>query len=47
MGGTETKFRNKLQLSNFLRLKMIRVDVEVKVVMNRNKRTIRNTLLRI
>lgn len=38
MIGIETKFRNKLQLPNFLRLKMTRVDVDVKAAINGNRK---------
>jgi hypothetical protein len=36
MVAMKTKFRNKLQLSNSLRLKIIRIDVDVNGVINSN-----------
>jgi hypothetical protein len=38
MVGMETIFRNKLQLSNSLRLKITRIDVDVNAVINRNRK---------
>jgi hypothetical protein len=38
MVGMKTKFRNKLQLSNSLRLKITRIDVDVSAVMNSNRK---------
>jgi hypothetical protein len=38
MVGMKTKFRNKLQLSNSLRLKITRVDVDVNAVINSNRK---------
>jgi hypothetical protein len=38
MVGVKTKFRNKLQLSNFLRLKITRIDVHVNTVINSNRK---------
>jgi hypothetical protein len=38
MVGMKTKFRNKLQLSNSLRLKITRIDVDVNAVMNSNRK---------
>jgi hypothetical protein len=34
----KTKFRNKLQLWNSLRLKITRIDVDVNAVINSNRR---------
>jgi hypothetical protein len=34
----KTKFRNKLQLSNSLRLKITRIDVDVNAVINSNRK---------
>jgi hypothetical protein len=36
--GLKTKFRNKLQLSNSLRLKITRTDVDVNAVINSNRK---------
>jgi hypothetical protein len=36
--GMKTKFRNKLQLSNSLRLKITRIDVDVNAVINSNRK---------
>jgi hypothetical protein len=38
MVGMKTKFRNKLQLSNSLRLKTTRIDVDVNAVINSNRK---------
>jgi hypothetical protein len=38
MVGIKTRFRNKLQLSNSLRLKITRIDVDVNVVINSNRK---------
>jgi hypothetical protein len=38
MVGMKTKFRNKLQLSNSLRLKIARNDVDVNAVINSNRK---------
>jgi hypothetical protein len=38
MTGMKTKFRNKLQLSNPLRLKITRIDVDVNAVINSNRK---------
>jgi hypothetical protein len=38
MVGMKGKFRNKLQLSNSLRLKITRIDVEVNAVINNNRK---------
>jgi hypothetical protein len=39
--GMKTKFRNKLQLSNSLRLKITRIDVDVNAVINSNRKQAR------
>jgi hypothetical protein len=36
----KTKFRNKLQLSNSLRLKITRIDVDVNAVINSNRKQV-------
>jgi hypothetical protein len=38
MVGMKIKFRNKLQLSNSLRLKITRIDVDVNAVVNSNQK---------
>jgi hypothetical protein len=38
MVGMKTKFRNKLRLSNPLRLKITRIDVDVNAVINSNRK---------
>jgi hypothetical protein len=38
MVGMKTKFRNKLQLSNSLRLNIARIYVDVNSVMNSNRK---------
>jgi hypothetical protein len=38
MVGMKTKFRNKLQVSNSLRLKITRTDVDVNVVINSSRK---------
>jgi hypothetical protein len=38
MVGMKTKFQNKLQLSNSLRLKITRIDVDVNVVIDSNRK---------
>jgi hypothetical protein len=38
MVGMKTKFRNKLQLSNSLRLKTTRIDVDVNAVISSNRK---------
>jgi hypothetical protein len=38
MVGMKTKFWNKLQLSNSLRLKITRIDVDVNAVINSNRK---------
>jgi hypothetical protein len=38
MVGIKIKFRNKLQLSNSLRLKITRTDVDVNAVINSNRK---------
>jgi hypothetical protein len=38
MVGMKTKFRNKVQLSNSLRLKITRIDVDAIVVINSNRK---------
>jgi hypothetical protein len=38
MVGMKTKLRNKLQLSNSLRLKITRIDVDVNAVINSNRK---------
>jgi hypothetical protein len=38
MVGMKTKFRNKLQLSNSLRLKISRIDVDVNAVINSSRK---------
>jgi hypothetical protein len=37
MAGMKTKFRNKLQLSSSLHLKITRTDVDVNAVINSNR----------
>jgi hypothetical protein len=38
MVGMKTKFRNELRLSNSLRLKITRIDVDVNAVVNSNRK---------
>jgi hypothetical protein len=38
MIGMKTKFRNKLQLSKCLRLKITRIDVDVNAIINSNRK---------
>jgi hypothetical protein len=38
MVGMKTKFRNKLQVSNSLRLKITRIGVDVNAVINSNRK---------
>jgi hypothetical protein len=38
MVGMKTKFRNNLQLSNSLRLKVTRIDLDVNAVININRK---------
>jgi hypothetical protein len=43
MVGVKIKFRNKLQLSNSLRLKITRTDVDVNAVINSNRKQAHQT----
>jgi hypothetical protein len=38
MVGMKTKFRNKLQLSNSLRLKITRTDMDINAIINSNRK---------
>jgi hypothetical protein len=40
MVGMKTKFHNKLQFSNSLRLKIIRIDLDVNAVINSNRQEV-------
>jgi hypothetical protein len=43
MVGMKTQFRNKLELSNSLRLKITRIDVDVNAVSNSNRKQARQS----
>jgi hypothetical protein len=43
MVGMKTKFRNKLQLLNSLRLKITRIEVDVNAVINSNRKQVQQS----
>jgi hypothetical protein len=47
MVGMKIKFRNKLQLSNSLRLKITRIDVDISAVISSNRKQVHQSHTRL